>query len=199
MSIENREMILNRLKVAYKDEVLKSGRDLIVTNDLRRVCEDVADWLCSDAKDWLMLIGGIGLGKTTLSKAISTVIHNTQNSCVLWHSTEVLKKGLERVDWGYEPYTPTNLIIDDIGVESVVVKNFGNEITPVKDLIYNRYDARTDKRLLTIFTTNRDLFATDCENNLIDDYAVALGVRVIDRLKEMCDVIVFEGKSFRTN
>lgn len=75
------------------------------------------------------------------------------------------------------------LIIDDIGTELLSVKEYGNEILPITELIYKRYN----DMLPTVITTNLSLSA------ISERY----GARVYDRLVEMCEKIPFLGKSHR--
>lgn len=75
------------------------------------------------------------------------------------------------------------LIIDDIGTEPLSVKEYGNEILPITELIYKRYN----DMLPTVITTNLSLSA------ISERY----GARVYDRLVEMCEKIPFLGKSHR--
>ena len=76
------------------------------------------------------------------------------------------------------------LIIDDLGCEPVSVKNYGTEITPVTDIIYQRYETMST----TIVTTNLD--KKDIRN--------LYGLRVSDRIEEAYDSIAFTKDSYRT-
>lgn len=76
------------------------------------------------------------------------------------------------------------LIIDDLGCEPVSVKNYGTEITPVTDVIYQRYETMSP----TIVTTNLD------KNDIRNLY----GLRVSDRIEEAYDSIAFTKESYRT-
>ena len=69
------------------------------------------------------------------------------------------------------------LFIDDLGTEPLAVRNYGNEIMPLTELLLHRYD----KGLPTVITTN------------LGDQAIAdtYGPRILDRLNEM-----YERKGF---
>ena len=75
------------------------------------------------------------------------------------------------------------LIIDDLGCEPVEVKNFGTSVTPITDIIYERYAAMKP----TIITTNLDTRQIRTEYN----------ERVADRLNEICRVIGYKNESYR--
>lgn len=75
------------------------------------------------------------------------------------------------------------LAIDDLGCEPVAVKNYGTEVTPVIDILYQRYDTLAP----TIITTNLDM--KDIRGRYRD--------RVADRFNEMFELIGFKTKSYR--
>ena len=75
------------------------------------------------------------------------------------------------------------LIVDDLGVEPHEIMDYGNVFTPLVDLITLRYD----EQLYTIFTTN--LTPAQLEEKY--------GKRIVDRLNEMVETIVFENGTYR--
>ena len=70
------------------------------------------------------------------------------------------------------------IIVDDLGTEPREVLEFGNVYTSLIDLITTRYE----EQLYTIFTTK-----------LEEKY----GKRIVDRLNEMVEKVVFENESYR--
>ena len=76
------------------------------------------------------------------------------------------------------------LCIDDVGTEPASLKVWGNEVSPLVDLLYHRYD----RQLFTIITSN-------LEGD--EDIAKRYGVRVADRFVEMFDLIGFDNSSYR--
>ena len=73
--------------------------------------------------------------------------------------------------------------IDDLGEEPKEVLSYGNAITPVVDILEDRYR----KREITLITTNLDA----------DGIKEKYGVRVADRLREMMMIIPFTNPSYR--
>lgn len=75
------------------------------------------------------------------------------------------------------------LILDDMGTEPITVKDYGNEVLPVTELLLKRYEDRRP----TIITTN------------LSETAIAktYGPRILDRLNEICNKISYGGNSFR--
>ena len=86
------------------------------------------------------------------------------------------------------------LILDDIGTEPPTVKDFGNEYLPVTDLLLKRYE----RRLPTIITTNLPLTATPDSKGDERSIRGIYGVRIMDRLNEICEKVAYGGKSFRS-
>ena len=89
----------------------------------------------------------------------------------------------DRTDEYYAIKRSAFLIIDDLGCEPVEVKNFGTSVTPITDIIYERYAAMKP----TIITTNLDTRQIRSEYN----------ERVADRLNEICRVIGYKNESYR--
>ena len=75
------------------------------------------------------------------------------------------------------------MIVDDLGTEPREVMEFRNVYTPLIDLIATCYEEQP----YTIFTTN--LIPAQLEEKY--------GKRIVDRLNEMVEKVVFENESYR--
>jgi DNA replication protein DnaC len=75
------------------------------------------------------------------------------------------------------------LLIDDFGVEPLVVKSYGTACTPLVDVLCERYERLKP----TIISTNLDLEAIG------EKY----GERLHDRMREVYGSVAFNFKSFR--
>ena len=75
------------------------------------------------------------------------------------------------------------LFVDDLGSEPVSVKIYGNEVSPITEMLYHRYD----RQLWTLLTSNMS------DELLKNRY----GARIEDRFKEMFDRLHFNGESYR--
>jgi DNA replication protein DnaC len=150
------------------------------------------DELCArfgyDPKKGLMITGGVGIGKTTAFEMCKK--HDALRATVV--SCLTLKKSASKAGYGeIEKYeTVRNVVFDDLGREGQITSNFGNKIEAVADIIAARYDLmRSGKIGKTHFTTNLSL----------DAIAEAYSPHIVDRLREMCNVLEMDGglKSFR--
>lgn len=170
-----------------------------------------ANWLSGNHKPGLLLFGGVGNGKTTLANAIAGAIDAFNTSVDLWENNPANMKSFNMITRSearskvsfpkatiistleISKITDTEklkrykdskfLILDDLGCEPSVVKSFGNEISQVSEVLYNRYEGL----LPTILTTNLDKVGL----------RAFYGPRIADRLEEFCDCIGFTNKSFR--
>lgn len=204
------ESVAPLLADSYAALVASRGGELQDDDATRRNIARVARWLTSDStKPMLMLYGGVGNGKTTMARAVvllssslrsayeevSRNERDTKTSDALYIKASAIRvpaiytaqdianlAGSRRAE--YEAIVARSfLIIDDLGCEPAVVKNYGTELTPITDLIYKRYDAMSP----TVVTTNLTKAA------IREIY----GDRVADRFNEVFETIGYQEKSYR--
>lgn len=168
-------------RFADKEIIIRGGKPL-KNAVFERSLERVSGWAFERRKPWLVLTGTVGTGKSTLARAAARAIVNNNGSggyvemratATNWMKPEELK-GFSR---------EAILIIDDLGCEQADVKLYGNTVSPMAEIICERYD----RMLTTIFTTNE----------LASDFKKIYGDRIADRMREMCEVVKMEGDSFR--
>lgn len=87
-------------------------------------------------------------------------------------------------------YSRNRVVIDDLGKEPNV-KHFTNELCPVSYVIERIYDhyqtSKPEERTKLYLTTNLN------ESELKEKY----GIRIVDRIWEMCDRLIIEDKNLR--
>lgn len=201
------------LQTCYREEV--EARDGVFqgTDGTLTAIRFVAEWLTDTTRrPWLLLGGGVGVGKTTMLRAINLLGKKAQNFCrksaesASWRGDADLARRyragihLHRIPSIVTAQHLANcaqsdldlfnwaldfdfLAIDDLGAEPTAVKLYGTEKLPLVELLAARYNSR----LTTIITTNLGP----------EGIAERYGERIADRLREIADAIGFEGESFR--
>jgi DNA replication protein DnaC len=200
------ESVEDDLVACYRASVLMFNPrvDVKMTPGIREVIRQAASWM-RDGKPGLILMGGVGTGKTRLMHAIGLVteyyadkfnrlkITSTErlHDLALRDNADDGYPGAGR-DTPFEAGTVNDfsdakdcryLGLDELGFEPLVAKNWGNEISPVVATIFERYN----RGAVTVITTNDNM----------KDLRSKYGERVHDRLVEQYDIISFNFKSFR--
>lgn len=149
----------------------------------------------------VMLIGQIGVGKSVMMKIMQKLFKDSVRG-FKWISCGDLIDLLEHytpseVKQFYGKDLKVDLYIDDIGAGNSVYNKYGNTTNIISEIISERYDLFVAEGIKTHVSSNRvtSLDKTEFQNiiTLEDLY----GARVIDRLKEMCEIIVWKGESLR--
>jgi len=186
------------LLCAFETVVERGFHQYISNGQQQEQLGAVAHWLTSHEKKWGVLLNGIpGNGKTTTLFAIRKVVDALEledpnpisEDKVLGFWIKTAKELCEvavKDKKAFEQYKRAALLgIDELGLEPTVVSSYGNDYTPIIDLLAYRYESR----LATIMTTN-------IRNA---DIRPKYGDRIADRLNEMCDIIVMPDIDFRNN
>ena len=186
------------LLCAFETVVERGFHQYISNGQQQEQLGAVAHWLTSHEKKWGVLLNGIpGNGKTTTLFAIRKVVdalnledpNPISEDKVLGFWIKTAKELCEvavKDKKAFEQYKRAALLgIDELGLEPTVVSSYGNDYTPIIDLLAYRYESR----LATIMTTN-------IRNA---DIRPKYGDRIADRLNEMCDIIVMPDIDFRNN
>lgn len=164
---------------------------LILENELKNIIGQITLWYCNDERfkldmnKGLIFRGNCGTGKTIISQIIVDIINfGDKKNPILINSRDMqtlyAKNDLEQIDALKKRFL---VIIDDIGVESADVKNYGNVIEPFNDL----FDYRYRNKMETIITTNLT------PEKIREVY----GDRILDRFKESFNEYIFNFKSNR--
>lgn len=180
------------LMKCYKAEVLKRKGEFVCDKNTVERVRKAAKWIDGTHKPGLLIYGAAcGTGKTTLANAMCDFIDchfyaqysSERKSVTKVTATELVKIYTEYPNDYKKILNTRMLFIDDIGTEPVNIKIYGNEYSPVTELLYGRYDSQK----MTIATSNLS------EEQIKQRY----GERINDRLREMFDKMYFQGKSYR--
>ena len=136
------------------------------------------------SKNGAILIGKPGVGKTTIVRTPRMISAPKLAMEFQTNGIEAVKAHINNQIW----YQGMKVVIDDLGTEEDV-KHFGNELDPITYVIQSIYDINqvADQKIKLYLTTNLD------EASLRSRY----GVRIVDRIWEMCDRIVINDTDLR--
>ena len=190
MSFEDAKVYL---LAAYQAEVERRHKVFERNEHFDEQLNLIANYLTGGSKKFgLMFCGLCGNGKTTWAKALQLLvsglnlknpINNLYYVFPLWNAKDLAMRSKGNYNDWRNVMRYQLMIVDDLGTEPREVMEFGNVYTPLIDLITTRYE----EQLYTIFTTN--LTPAQLEEKY--------GKRIVDRLNEMVEKVVFENESFR--
>ena len=131
-----------------------------------------------------IITGLPGVGKTTLIRKPRMVSASQLAMEYQAHGLEAVK-GLISNQINYQALT---VVIDDLGIEEDV-KHYGNGLDPIAYVVQRIYDINqtAEQPIKLLITTNLT------KDNLTQRY----GIRVVERLWEMCDRIVLQDTNLR--
>jgi len=147
----------------------------------------------------VFITGSIGIGKTAMMKVIQRLFKDTQRR-FKWVSGYELKDLSEtltimEIKSLYGAGLKCDLYIDDIGF-SIDVKRYGNTVNIISEIIMDRYELFISSGFKTHISSNITASIKNNEKN-IPTIERLYGARVLDRIKEMCDLIIWDGESLR--
>lgn len=145
-------------------------------------------------KKGIMLIGAVGTGKSLLFQVfkkytaeilrINSFQYHTGQDIV----DNVSIKGVEYLELYNHNYgNPITCYIDDIASRNEVIKYYGTDVNVMEQLLSIRYNIYSKYKKLTHITSNK----------YPEDFKKIYEERVIDRMKEMFNIIELNGNSFR--
>lgn len=194
------------LKNVLLSTVSKNGDPYIINASNEPVIDQLCYYFSGDPRfkgdplKGIMLVGKPGVGKTHL---MNTFIKNPKASYIVptckiiaekyankWSSedksTIEYYSELKMADFGHQwDQKFLGTCFGDLGAEGDAT-SFGNKRNVIEEIIFNRYEANIPN-FYTHFTTN--LNGEEIEKRY--------GSRLRDRIKEMCNVFVLNGESFR--
>lgn len=178
------------LQVAYCGEVQRRGGTVKADRYTREVIHSVSKWLATLPKPGLMLRGYIGVGKTTMMLAVKRMLHLLTGEVMSVADAREIAALAKDSPKEFVAMKRCRLLgIDDLGTEAVIVKSYGNELSPLAELLATRYSSR----LFTVITTN--LSVKEVGGGVWEDELKAIyGDRILDRLREMCNTIFYDGE-----
>jgi DNA replication protein DnaC len=162
----------------------------------------ISGLVIEDNSKGVILIGSKGNGKTAMMRIMQKLFIDTQRK-FKWVNGSEFKKlmddySVSEIMTMYGKSCRMDLYIDDIGTDNTTgIKKFGNETNLISEIIMERYDLFIQTGIKTHLSSNLptrlDKAIHPNVATLVDGY----GDRVVDRIKEMCETIIFKGESLR--
>lgn len=176
-------------------KITESGLPLLNQEELEKL---ITKLLSDRTKKGLLVLGGPGVGKTTVMKKhllqkvngyelgnitdpvnYQLEIRNILNSGVCEWRTYITNENAIHPTVNDQP---VGVFIDDLGTDRTI-NIFGNLINPLEFSIQHLY--------------NRGVRLWANTNLNMDELTEKYGPRIISRLKEMCYIVVLDGKDYR--
>lgn len=180
------------LAACYCIEVEGRQRTCVFDPDTHDHILRLAKWFTdqADTHYGVMIIGGVGNGKTTLMRSVkNAMFHMNRERSGNYQLDHQLVIRNARYVTDADRFHQC-LAIDDLGLEPLEKMSFGNIETPTSDVLYHRYE----KRMFTVVTSNLALRPNDSG---VPTIRQRYGDRLADRFNEMFIVIPFTNMSYR--
>lgn len=150
-----------------------------------------------DVERGLLLMGGVGTGKTHLAVSILKGLTERGFSCLFYEFGALLKE----IQDSYNQTTQSSelavlapvfeaevLVLDDLGASKPTEW--------VRDTMSYIINTRYNDKKLTIFTTN---YLDERQDKMEETLEERIGERIRSRLYEMCQTVKIEGPDYRRN
>lgn len=149
----------------------------------------------------ILLIGQIGVGKTAMMKIMQKLFKESAR-CFKWLTCNDLIEMMEHytvseIKSYYGKDLKMDLYIDDVGMGNATYSKFGNTTNIISEILLERYDLFVKEKFKTHISSNRPTALDKTKYPDIITLEDMFGQRVVDRLREMCEVIVWKGESLR--
>jgi hypothetical protein len=204
---EEKQYSVNEICDLFTAFVLTQKTDFRITNENESVIKQLVLYFNNHPKSKLnpnkgiYLAGTVGTGKTTLMKLFSSwklsqkflfvSCRDIQREFASGGFACLEKYSKKSYKYKNGSHHPANghiiYCFDDFGSEGRS-KFYGNDVSVMEEIIQDRYNEYSDRGLITHVTSNLK------DGQLIQDI---YGVRVRDRIREMFNIVLLNGNSFR--
>lgn len=149
----------------------------------------------------IMLIGNIGVGKSMLMRIMQKLFKDSRRA-FKWLSCAEVSDLMEyyplaEIKTMYGRDLKIDLYLDDIGVGNAVYNKFGNTTNVISEILIERYELFVREGIKTHVSSNRPTSLDKEKFPNVITIETMYGDRIVDRLREMCETIVWKGESLR--
>lgn len=143
-----------------------------------------------DHNKGLLVVGGVGTGKTEAFNVFRELFRASDRFFKVVSCRQVIREytvdGAKTLN-KYGSDSKKTIYFDDLGLEEVNVKMYGNTANVMSEILLDRYDNFKRLGVKTFATSNLSA----------DQFSEIYGERMRDRMREMFNYIQVNGKSFR--
>lgn len=148
-----------------------------------------------------LLLGSLGVGKTIMMRVMQVIFKDSERkfkwvNCLSFK--DMLEEGMTTVDIKnlYGKNLKQDLYIDDLGLGQVDYKSYGNVTNIIAEILFERDELFVMENFLTHLSSN---VPTTVPADALDKKSIEkmYGDRILDRIKQMCNLIEWKGKSLR--
>jgi len=183
--LSEKELHANNITLTVKKLLeLKIGEKSELTNEQKKVVEQLAGWICGEGKpqSGILILGSVGSGKTTVMQAFIRYYNWLYNKVIKEYHSKVLP--MEYKTKGIDYFYKRPIFIDDLGKESASTVEYGQRYDTWGDLFAVRYELKS----LTFATANYKLDG---------QFKEIYGEVITDRMKEHFNIFELVGESLR--
>jgi len=149
----------------------------------------------------VMLIGKLGVGKSAMMRIMQKLFKDSARA-FKWLSCADLNDLVENysvseVKHLYGKDLKMDLYIDDIAYGVSTVNKYGTVTNIISDILSERYELFISEGFKTHISSNRPTALDKTKYPDIITLEDLHGARIIDRMKEMCEIITWKGESLR--
>lgn len=149
----------------------------------------------------IAVIGDIGVGKSVCMRVMQKIFKDTSAKFVYKRAKDITdlldEYSLSEIKAMYGSGLSYNLYIDDIGLGSPTTNNYGNITNVIAEILLDRYEVYKSSGLKTHFSSNKPTSLDKIKYPNIITLKDMYGDRVMDRVYEMCNIYLWQGKSLR--
>lgn len=198
------------------DAIMQVGEKLfpgfsIADEDRRRIYEKIF-YLFADSdkvagfglrkEKGIFLVGDIGVGKTVLMKTMQVLFRETERkfrwvNCLAFK--DMLEEGMTaaEIKTMYGRSFKCDLYIDDLGLGKSDYNKYGNVTNIISEIIFERDELYVSENFRTHLSSNIPTTVSSSVLPEVKSIERMYGDRILDRIKQMCNLIQWTGKSLR--
>jgi len=149
----------------------------------------------------LLLIGDLGVGKTALMRIMQKIFMDTPRGFKWLDCNEIPDLmdvfTVAELKSYYGKNLKMDLYIDDLGIGNSLVNKWGNSINLVSEILIERYNLFVAEGYRTHLSSNKHTALDKDKYPNAVTLETLYGDRIVDRLREMCETIIWKGTSLR--